>query len=124
MNGTSVFCDACATVANCSALLNPSAATSIFAPVFSSGLSRCCSSGAVNDTVDVFGVNSVGELAFAAGAAAGRRGLAAGLGATGVAAGCGAADVAAGASCVLTWFHSVPVQTPMPNAQTMPAVMP
>src|SRR6187549_3565087 len=45
MNGTSVLRDACATVANCSALVKPSAATSIFAPERSTRFRRACNSG-------------------------------------------------------------------------------
>src|SRR5262245_48971970 len=45
MNGTLVLRAACATVANCSALSNPAAATSMRAPRLRTGLSRSCNRG-------------------------------------------------------------------------------
>ena len=44
-NGTCVFRAACATVANCSASRNPSAAIVMFAPLLRTGFSRACSAG-------------------------------------------------------------------------------
>jgi len=50
MNGTFVLRAACATVANSSALLNPSAAICIRAPGFNTGFSLSCSRGSDAET--------------------------------------------------------------------------
>jgi len=89
MNGTFVLRAAWATVANSSALLNPSAATSIRAPRFNTGRSLSYSRGSVAGTalVAILGVRVPAAAAFRFVAVALVRGVLAGVG---VVAGAGA----------------------------------
>jgi hypothetical protein len=90
MNGTFVLRAAWATVANSSALLNPSAATCIRAPRFNTGFSLSCNRGsdAGIALVTVFGVAVLAAAVFRFVAVALARGVLAGVG---VAAGSGVA---------------------------------
>jgi hypothetical protein len=128
MKGTCVLRAACASVANCSALVKPSTASGSFVPRASTGFMRACSSGAdTGIVITSLGAASGAGVLTAARPDAARATRSTRLGLAGAAGAAGSATVwvvtAAGAETGASRFvvSSVPIHAPSTTPPTRPS---